>query len=233
MAYAETLLYRKRLPPDTPSPALNQLNWQIATLATQDHWDSYRSNAGLGTHLLAGFIFILPKVGPLSDLSLRGPTPATEQDYVNSLVHTVDVYRQTLAHASTAADLPNLDLDTGNTIRPGTYRLCDETYANLLHQIALAPATPIPFGIKRDLLAYFNDPKKAIYLQHNPKMFARMQAELPILTTISTHAAYPDTAFLPEPVEDAAPAPAPAPVPQPPTQPQPQPQSQPLLQPQP
>ena len=62
-----------------------------------------------------------------------------------------------------------------------------------------------------------------------------MQAELPILRAISTHAAYPDTAFLPEPTEDAAPAPAPAPVSQPPTQPQPQPQtqSQPLLQPQP
>jgi hypothetical protein len=134
-----------------------------------------------------------------------------------------------LAHASTTSGITNLDLDTGDAIRPGTYRLCDETYANLLHQIALAPATPIPFGLKRDLLAYFNDPKKAIYLQRNPKMFARMQAELPILTTISTHAAYPDTAFLPEPTEDAAPAPAP--VPQPPTQPQPQ--SQPLLQPQP
>ena len=234
VAYAETLLHRKHMPPDAPSPALDALNRQIAILAAQDHWAAYRGHAGFGTHLLAGFIFILPKVGPLSDLSLRGPSPATEQDYVNSLVHTVDVFRQTLAHATTAANIPNKDLDTGDIIRPGTYRLCDETYANLLHQIARAPATPIPFGLKRDLLAYFADPKKAIYLQREPKMFARMQAELPILTTISTHAAYPDTAFLPEPVEDAAPAPAPAPVPQPPTQPQPQPQtqSQPLLQPQ-
>src|SRR5208283_5159974 len=233
VAYAETLLYRKRLPPDMPSPALDALNQQIATLAAQNHWDSYRHRAGIGTHLLAGFIFILPKIGPLSDLSLRGPTPLTEQDYVNSLVHTVDVFRQMLVHATTTSGLANQDLDTGDAIRPGTYRLCDETYANLLHEIARAPATPIPFGLKRDLLAYFNDPEKAIYLQRNPKMFARMQAELPILTTISTHAAYPDTAFLPEPTEDAAPAPAPAPVSQPPTQPQPQPQtqSQPLLQP--
>jgi hypothetical protein len=235
VAYAETLLHRKHMPPDTPSPALDNLNQQIATLAAQDHWDSYRRHAGIGTHLLAGFIVILPKVGSLSVLSLRGPTPATEQDYVNSLVHTIDVLRQTLAHATTAANIPNKDLDTGDTIRPGTYRLCDETYANLLHEIARNPATPIPFGLKRDLLAYFNDPEKAVYLQRNPKMFARMQAELPILVNISTHAAYPDTAFLPEPTEDAAPAPAPAPVPQPPTQPQPQPQtqSQPLLQPQP
>jgi hypothetical protein len=219
VAYAETLLYSNRMPPDAPSPALDNLNQQIATLSSQDHWDSYRSRAGLGTHLLAGFIFILPKVGTLSVLSLRGPTPATEQTYIDSLVHTIDVLRQTLAHATTAANILNKDLDTGDIIHPGTYRLCDETYANLLHEIALKPATPIPFGIKRDLLAYFNDPEKAIYLQRNPKMFARMEAELPILVNISTHAAYPDTAFLPEPTQDAGPAPAPAPVPQPPTQP--------------
>ena len=231
VAYAETLLYRNRMPPDVPSPALDNLNQQIATLSSHDQWDSYRRHAGIGTHLLAVFIYILPKVGSLSVLSLRGPTPATEQDYVNSLVHTVDVLRQSLAHATTAANIPNKDLDTGDIIHPGTYRLCDETYANLLHEIVRNPATPIPFGLKRDLLAYFNDPEKAAYLQRNPKMFARMQAELPILVNISTHAAYPDTAFLPEPTEDAAPAPAPAPVPQPPTQPQPQPQtqSQPLL----
>jgi hypothetical protein len=237
VAYAETLLYRKRMPPDAPSPALDNLNQQIATLSSQDHWDSYRRRAGLGTHLLAGFIFILPKVGTLSVLSLRGPTPATEQTYVNSLVHTVDVLRQTLAHATTAANIPNKDLDTGDIIRPGTYRLCDETYANLLHEIARAPATPIPFGIKRDLLAYFDDPEKAIYLQRDPEKFARMQAELPILINISTHAAYPDTAFLPEPAKDGAPAPAPLPqtqpLPQTKPQPQPQTQSQPLLQPSP
>jgi hypothetical protein len=213
MAYAETLLHRKGMPSDTPSPALDALNAQITTLAAQDHWDSYRQRAGIGTHLLAGFIFILPKVGSFSDLALRGPTPATEENYVNSLVHTVDALRQMLAHATTTSGITNLDLDTGDAIHPGTYRLCDETYADLLHQIALKPATPIPFGMKRDLLAYFADPAKASYLQREPKQFALMQAELPILAGISTHAAYPDTAFLPEPVEDAAPAPAPPPAP--------------------
>jgi hypothetical protein len=37
-----------------------------------------------------------------------------------------------------------------------------------------------------------------------------MKAELPILAGISTHAAYPDTAFLPEPAADLAPNPQPA-----------------------
>lgn len=209
VAYAETLLYRSHLPADTPSPALDQLTQQIASLAAQDHWAIYRRHPGLGTHLLAGFIFILPKVGPLSDLSLRGPTAATEQTYLDSLVLTTSTLRQLLAHATSATPIPNKDLDTGDIIRPGTYRLCDFTYAHLLHQIASDPDTPVPFGIKRDLLAYFADPAAAIYLQRDHKKFTRMVAELPILRNISTHAAYPDTAFLPEPSTDLAPNPRP------------------------
>ena len=224
VAYAEALLNHKHMPLDTPSPALDSLNRQIATLAVQDSWSRYRNHAGLGTHLLAGAIFIVPKIGPFSGLALRGPTKQSEQDYINSLALTTNALRQMLAHATTSDGILNKDLDTGDIIRPGTYRLCDLTYADLLHKVASAPTTPIPYGIQRDLLAYFADPYKVIYLQRDPKLFARMEAEIPILKTISTRAEYPDTAFLPEPTEDAAPAPLPETVPQPPAQTQPQPQ---------
>jgi hypothetical protein len=205
VAYAETLLHRNSFPPDVPSPALDEFNREIAALSAANHWDTYRRHAGIGTHLLAGFIFILPKVGPLADLSLRGPTPSAEQDYVNSLMHTTSVFRQTLAAATKSDGLPNKDLDTGDMVYPGTYSLEDYTYAQLLHAMTRDPATPIPFGIKRDLLAYFSDTEKAKYLKRKPKMLAQVQADLPILQTISTRAAYPDTAFLPEPTADMAP----------------------------
>jgi hypothetical protein len=152
--------------------------------------------------LLAGFIFIIPKVGPLSDLSLRGPTPSAEQDYVNSLMHTTEVFRQILAKATKSDGLPNLDLDTGDVVYPGTYSLEDYTYAELLHSMASNPSQPIPFGVKRDLLAYFAVPAKAKYLQRKPKLLADVGKDLPVLKTISTKAAYPDTAFLPEPIAD-------------------------------
>jgi hypothetical protein len=220
VAYAETLLYRKRMPPDVSSPDLDTLNQEIATLAAADNWDHYRRHAGIGTHLLAGFIFILPKVGALSDLSLRGPTPRAEQDYVKSLVKTADTLRQLLTHASTATGLANEDLDTGLDVLPGTYSLEDYTYADLLHQITRDPSTPVPAGIKHDLLAYFADPSKAIYIARSPKRLAQVKADLPILQTISTHAAYPDTAFLPEPTADLAPT-NPSTETQAPVQPQP------------
>ena len=206
VAYAETLLHRSRMKElaDPASPEVEQLNQQIAALAAQDHWDSYRRHAGIGTHVLALFIYIAPKVGPLSDLSIRGPQTATEIAYVKSLLHTTAVMRDKLSHATTQDGLANLDLDTGDPIRPGTYRLCDTTYAQLLHKVAATPQQPIPFGIKRDLQAFFADPDKAKYL--NDKQVAQVHADLPILQTVSTRAQYPDTAFLPEPDADLAPA---------------------------
>ena len=194
-----------------PAPRSTRSIRTIAHAAAANNWAVYRRHAGIGTHLLAGFIFIVPKVGPLSDLSLRGPTAKTEQDYVNSLVHTAAVLRQTLANATTSGDLPNQDLDTGYDVRPGTYSLEDYTYADLLHQMTRDPASPIPFGIKRDLLAYFADLAKVKYIQSDPKRLAGVQADLPILQTISTKAAYPDTAFLPEPNADKPPNPQPTP----------------------
>jgi hypothetical protein len=205
VAYAETLLHGKEFAPDVPSPALDLLNQDVASLAHANNWDTYRSQAGFGTHLLAGFIFILPKVGPLSDLSIRVPTPAAKQDYLNSLVKTTAELRDLLAHATTAGNIPDKDLDTGLDVFPGTYSLEDYTYADLLHAVASAPNTPVPFGIKRDLLAYFADLDKVIYLKKKPKILAQVKADLPILQTISTKAQYPDSAFLPEP--DAAKAP--------------------------
>jgi hypothetical protein len=116
-----------------------------------------------------------------------------------------------LASATKSDGLPNEDLDTGLDVFPGTYSLEDYTYADLLHRVTRTPSTPVPFGIKQDLLGYFADLDKVKYLKQKPKMLAQVEADLPILQSISTNAAYPDTAFLPEPDEDKSPAPQNAP----------------------
>lgn len=202
VAYAEAILRRNHMPSDVPSPELDEFNKEVAALAVDDNWAKYRKHAGFGTHLLADFIFILPKFGPFGDLAICGPTAAAEQDYVKSLMHTADVLRASLAQATRSGTVPNKDLDTGDDVYPGTYSLEDYAYANLLHQMVSDPTQPIPFGIKRDLLTYFSDLTKVRYVAKNRKLLAQVQADLPILKTISTKAAYPDSALLPEPDED-------------------------------
>ena len=230
VAYAETLLYRKQMPPDVTSPELDELEQEVATLSANEHWPRYRSHAGFGTHLLAGVIYILPKFGTLSDLKLRTPTDAAEQDYVKSLLHSATVLRETLAQAGRSGNIPNKDLDTGDLVYPGTYRLEDYAYADLLHRMTRDPASPIPFGIKRDLQAYFSDLSKAKYLQSDPKRLAQVQADLPILKDIPTRSPEGDSPLLAEQAAESeqkpeagqspsapkpAPAPSPAPVPAP------------------
>jgi hypothetical protein len=216
IAYAETLLNRNRMPPDVPSPSLDQFTQEVAALSARDNWPAYRRHAGIGTHLLAGLIVVLPKFGPFSGLAICVPTPESEQDYVDSVMHTTNLLRQTLADADHSGGIANKDLDTGDLVYPGTYPLEDNAYADLLHQMTQDPSSPIPFGIKRDLLAYFADLSKVKYIQNKPKTLAQIQADLPVLRTISTKAAYPETAFFEEPEEDkpqgtpAAPPAAPA-----------------------
>lgn len=87
-------------------------------------------------HALAGLIFILPKVGVLSDLAIRGPNATTEALYVASVNRTVDALRaSTKSMGAGAPTVPNRDLDTGAVVKPGGYRLTDETYAKLLGRI--------------------------------------------------------------------------------------------------
>lgn len=202
VVYAEALLHGKQMPADVPSPELDEFTREVAAVKVEDNWAKYRGHAGFGTHLLAAFIVVVPKIGPLGDLAIVVPTKAAEQDYVKALMHTTDSVRQALGQVSRSGGLPNKDLDTGDDVRPGTYPLEDLAYVNLLHRMTLDPGQAIPWGIKHDLLEYFSDISKVKYVAKNKKLVAQVQADLPILKTISTKAAYPESALLPEPEED-------------------------------
>lgn len=58
---------------------------RTAQLAREADWDSYRKKPGLGTHLLAALIVILPKIGPIKMLAIKHPTVQTEALYIESV----------------------------------------------------------------------------------------------------------------------------------------------------
>jgi len=219
VAYAETLLYAKRMPPDPSGAEMDQFNALVAKTAASERWDQYRTHPGFGTHVIAGIIFLVPPFGKLGDLKIHPPDSAAEDSYVRSVLKTADVLRQTLAAASRSGNIPNDDLDTGDHVYPGTYPLEDYAYADLLHEMTLDPASPIPFGIKRDLVAYFSDLSKVKYLQgdKNKKRLAQVQDDLPKLSAIPTGVEEPEAPLLAQAqAEDtekaksqAAPAPSP------------------------
>lgn len=90
IAYAVTLLHRSKLPQEAPNDDVRKLDAEIATVATQNHWDDYRQKPGIGTYSLAALLWVLPKVGPISLVAVKGPTTDTETEYIHSVLVSTD-----------------------------------------------------------------------------------------------------------------------------------------------
>ncbi len=184
-AYAEVLLHRKSFPDDLPSPEFDKFEKRLADADFNNGWERYRKTPGLRTHLLAFLIVIVPKIGPAADLAIRGPSQQTEAKYVASVNRTLDRYEELLGQLArdpatdprVTMNLANLDLDTGYKVKPGSYPLTDQTYAQLVHRLTQL-GDPVPERLKQDIEDYYADPSAPITTKKHRKAWERLQAEL-------------------------------------------------------
>lgn len=212
VAYALTLMKHSHEVTEPDTADAKEIEKEAAEAATLYDWAAYRKKAGFETRLLAGVLRLLPKVGPLAMVGIVGPSEAAETDYMHSMVASTSALRhrvvlftpvdkRDLRTASEAAKtdalgasnpehpLPNRDLDTGLVVKPGGYRLTDETYATLLRRLTRDPNQPIPPGIKSDLQAYYSDANAPISTKRKHRAWMKVQAELKTLAAMPTSAA--------------------------------------------
>jgi len=158
-AEAEVILHRHQFPPPPDDEAQRIFAERVAQTNYERRWKHTYRGPGLKAHLLAILVFIIPKIGAASDLAIKIPKPETEEWYLRSVNQTVDVFREMLnklaVDAKTPLALANIDLDTGDRVKLGDYRLADNTYARLLARITSRPDRVIPEDLKRNLLEYF------------------------------------------------------------------------------
>jgi hypothetical protein len=209
VAYAVTLLHRKQEPVEPDTPDAIEIENESAAAAKLYDWAAYHKRAALETHLLAGVLWVLPKVGPLAMVAVKGPTATAEADYMHSVVSSTTVLHERLAiftpvearrervlTATTSSEtlgpldpkhpLPNRDLDTGQVTKAGGYPLTDTTYAELLLKLTDKPNQPIPPGIKSDIEAYYSDPNAPIETKKHPDEWKKVQDDLKILEAMPT-----------------------------------------------
>jgi hypothetical protein len=188
IARAETILHKKNFPTDVPSPDLDAMVKDLTQASADNDWEKYRKkHPGVRSHLLAGFIYVLPKVGFLKLLAIRGPNEHTEDLYIKSVNHSIKSLRFVLNHFDTIQNyLPNRDLDTGLKVNPGGYVLADYTYAKLLAMLTKQPDQPIPAQVKHDLIDYYANPQSPIVTKNNPADWAAVQANLKTLQGMKT-----------------------------------------------
>jgi Zinc dependent phospholipase C len=187
IARAETLLHKKNFPEDIPSPDLDTLRVDALQASADNNWEAYRKTPGFTSHLYAGFIFILPKVGTLKLLAIKGPNQQTEDLYIKSVNHSIKSMRLVLTNFDRIDHyISNRDLDTGLAVKPGGYPLTDKTYAKLLAVITKNPNNVVPTELKHDLIEYYADPNAPIITKNDPEKWAQVQANLKTLATMKT-----------------------------------------------
>lgn len=117
---------------------------------------------GWFARFLAAVIRILPKIGPLSALAFRVPTPEAEQLFADSFRATRERYRAMLAGAGDGRiELANTDFDVGRRARWGENEVADETYVELLERFAERRFAGMPAALRQDVLQFFATPLPA------------------------------------------------------------------------
>ncbi len=111
----------------------------------------------------------MPKFGPLALLKIRGPIPETHERYIDSVNASTASLRKVLATKERYPYVPNLDLDTGEKVRPGGYPLTDETFFKLVARVTKDPTSAVPIGLKQNILEYYADPTSADQYEKSQK----------------------------------------------------------------
>ena len=181
---AETVLRRGSRPGDNPTPAFELFEGNLAQADFKKNWEPFRKKAGARTYFIAGFVLVLPKIGPLSMLSIRGPDRVTHERYVESVNASNAYLRSLLADHATTHAVPNRDLDTGEATRPGAYPLTDRTYAKLLDRLTSNPGSALPAALKDNILQYYSDPAAPIATKADPKQWKQVQSDFAVLRTM-------------------------------------------------
>lgn len=150
IAFAITVLHRRHEPAEPVTPDSAEIEKEVAVVAAANNWSRYRKKAGFETYALACILFVLPKVGPLSLASVKGPTEQTESEYMHSLVLSTKALRLSLRRFTP----PRKGAAAGDPGDPPARKV--NAQAEAAHP---APAAPLPTDTHNERAQSRFDPK--------------------------------------------------------------------------
>jgi Zinc dependent phospholipase C len=188
-AEAEVVLHHRQFLPDKHNPEFELYARRVAETYYERHWKRAFKDPGIGAHLLAAVVWILPKIGPISMLAIKIPNSETQQWYVRGVNHTVDRFESILNNLKNdgqAPRLPDLDLDTGKKEPPGAYHRTDDTYAKLLQRLT-TPDRELPPGVRENILAFYSHPNAQSAWEGEGHSWNKILKQLEILNRMKVH----------------------------------------------
>jgi zinc dependent phospholipase C len=187
--------HKKELMRETPNFAKRKFLYRLSRSDYERQWGKDYVKPGVGTRILSTLLRYMPKIGPFKGLAFNNPTPQTEDLYFKSINTTVDQYRAFLEEVRTdSLVLPNCDLDSGNVTKAAEYSLTDDTYAQLLTQLANQKFDLTSGALRDNILQFYSDLSVQI---ETKKDGVRWQAVLTELDQLKAVAPAPTVASSP------------------------------------
>jgi hypothetical protein len=172
-------LKKDELRKSQPAMSRRKFVYNISHASYRKEWHEKYRKPGIGTRILAFFIRILPKIGPLKALSFQPPTPQTAALFELSFDRTLDEFRKLLAEENAhRLVLPDRDFDTGNPTRPCEYRLADDTYSKLARKLASQDPSAVDPALLKNVLNFYRDLKLPYATKKSPKDWQQTVAAL-------------------------------------------------------
>ena len=170
MTVVAATAYAQQIEKENPGFNKRKFIYRLRRTEFEKEWGHGYSKPSFGTRFLALLVKLLPKIGPLKILKPTIPNATQQDGYIKSVNQTVDRYGEYLkqltssngqadtAQISTAAlVLGGTNLDTGDLIRFGQYRLSDQTHERLLHEYLKPNAQPVPAAVLDHLVRFYAD----------------------------------------------------------------------------
>jgi hypothetical protein len=189
--------YKDQIEKENPGFDRSKFIYRLKRTEFNKEYGRQYAQPGAGSHVLAFFIRILPKIGPLKVFRLQIPN-ADEQDvYLKSINGTVDKLNGYLVNIKAPADatavpvalgsaeqlqkapdLAEIDLDTGKPSQFGEYHLADLSYASLLDTLLHDSKVPMKPDVYQSFRDFYSNRKEPVWYVKKHKDWKRLQADL-------------------------------------------------------
>lgn len=192
MTRAAVVDYGKEIEQKVPNFDRSKFVYKLDRTDYEHEFGKKYHRPGIGAHVIAFLVKILPKRGPFSALKLQMPNAADQKTYLDSMQRTVNLYDHDLDQLREQhggkLPLPNLDFDTGKRSQLGEYPLADRSYARLLNTLTHDKDAEISDRLQTELLQYYapaKTPRKTIrYVIFQSHRHKRLEKNLKLLRQI-------------------------------------------------
>ncbi len=190
--------YARQIEKESPGFDHRKFVYRLRRTEFEREWGSDYFRPSWKTRFLAFLVHIAPKIGPLRVLKPVMPNTQQQDEYIHSMNRTVDQYDRNLEHLAASWHNPQLvtdsaaeqlslsskNLDTGDAIHFGQYRLADKTYWRLLDRYTRHDGV-VPSEVVEHLTAFYSVPPQGGD-KIKPEQIAKIHADLELLKSRET-----------------------------------------------